>query len=232
MKRLAGAACLLALTAGLAIGAGPDREQTGAARCFRGHRPELRLLARSRRDFRRTRRLGESGAGTPHRNPVAMDRPESVFSFHLPLRAAQSETRAKDGNRDQRAVEMGCGGGVHRFGHEEHPALQGIRNLAAGRMDRSRYRSRRSAARRRMGVELRIPVLRPHRPGRRRPGTRFMRIPYAAVDTRAAAAGNTLRVNFFRSQGARPNHKSIVWQPTHRPTFHVPEVFGTLKLVD
>ena len=60
----------------------------------------------------------------------------------------------------------------------------------------------------------------------------FMRIPYAAVDTRAAAAGNTLRVNFFRSQGARPNHKAIVWQPTHRPTFHVPEVFGTLRLVD
>jgi hypothetical protein len=60
----------------------------------------------------------------------------------------------------------------------------------------------------------------------------FMRIPYAAVDTRSVAAGNTLRVNFFRSQGARPNHKSIVWQPTHRPTFHVPEVFGTLKLVD
>jgi hypothetical protein len=60
----------------------------------------------------------------------------------------------------------------------------------------------------------------------------FMRIPYAAVDTRAAAAGNTLRVNFFRSQGARPNHKSIVWQPMHRPSFHVPEVFGTLKLGD
>ena len=60
----------------------------------------------------------------------------------------------------------------------------------------------------------------------------FMRIPYAAVDARSAAAGNTLRVNFFRSQGARPNHKSIVWQPMHRPSFHVPEVFGTLKLVD
>ncbi len=60
----------------------------------------------------------------------------------------------------------------------------------------------------------------------------FMRIPYAAVDARPAAAGNTLRVNFFRSQGARPNHKSIVWQPMHRPSFHVPEVFGTLKLVD
>jgi hypothetical protein len=60
----------------------------------------------------------------------------------------------------------------------------------------------------------------------------FMRIPYAAIDSRPAAAGNTLRINFFRSQGARPNHKAIVWQPTHRPSFHVPEVFGTLKLVD
>jgi hypothetical protein len=60
----------------------------------------------------------------------------------------------------------------------------------------------------------------------------FMRIPYAAVDPRPANAGNTLRVNFFRSQGARPNHKAIVWQPTQRPTFHVPEVFGTLRLVD
>jgi len=60
----------------------------------------------------------------------------------------------------------------------------------------------------------------------------FMRIPYAAVDTRAAAAGNTLRVNFFRSQGAGPTHQAIVWQPTHRPTFHVPEVFGALRLVD
>ena len=59
----------------------------------------------------------------------------------------------------------------------------------------------------------------------------FMRIPYAAIDPRPAAAGNTLRINFFRSQGARPNHKAIVWQPTHRATFHVPEVFGTLRLV-
>jgi hypothetical protein len=60
----------------------------------------------------------------------------------------------------------------------------------------------------------------------------FMRIPYGAVDSRPAAVGNTLRINFFRSQGARPNHKQIVWQPTHRPSFHVPEVFGTIKLVE
>ena len=60
----------------------------------------------------------------------------------------------------------------------------------------------------------------------------FMRIPYQSVDTRDAAAGNKFRVNFFRSQGAQPNRKSILWQPTNRPTFHVPEVFGTLQLVN
>jgi hypothetical protein len=60
----------------------------------------------------------------------------------------------------------------------------------------------------------------------------FMRIPYQSVDSRPAASGNIFRINFFRSQGPRPNHKSILWQPTHKPSFHVPEVFGTLKLVD
>lgn len=60
----------------------------------------------------------------------------------------------------------------------------------------------------------------------------FMRIPYSSIDSRPAAAGNTLRINLFRSQGARPNHKSIVWQPTHRPSFHTPEVFGDIKLVN
>jgi len=60
----------------------------------------------------------------------------------------------------------------------------------------------------------------------------FMRIPYAAIDSRPAAAGNLLRINFFLSEGARPNHKSVLWQPTHGRSFHVPEVFGTIKLVE
>jgi len=59
-----------------------------------------------------------------------------------------------------------------------------------------------------------------------------MRIPYALVDSRPAAAGNTFRVNFYRSQGARPNHRSIAWQPTGQGSFHVPEAFGTLRLVE
>ena len=44
----------------------------------------------------------------------------------------------------------------------------------------------------------------------------FMRIPYVAIDPRPAAAGNTLRINFFRSQGVGSNHKAILWQPTHQ----------------
>lgn len=60
----------------------------------------------------------------------------------------------------------------------------------------------------------------------------FMQIPYSAVDPRPAAAGNTLRINFFRSQGPRANRKQLTWQPTGQRSFHVPEAFGTLKLVD
>ncbi|MGB0075682.1 MAG: carbohydrate-binding family 9-like protein [Terracidiphilus sp.] len=56
----------------------------------------------------------------------------------------------------------------------------------------------------------------------------WMRIPYSAIDSRPAAAGNILRVNFYRSQG--PNHQSIVWRPTGKASFHVPESFGELRL--
>ncbi len=60
----------------------------------------------------------------------------------------------------------------------------------------------------------------------------FMRIPYAAVDSRPANAGNRLRINLYRSQGAGADHKLINWQPTGRRSFHVPNAFGELKLVD
>jgi hypothetical protein len=56
----------------------------------------------------------------------------------------------------------------------------------------------------------------------------FMRIPYRAIDSRAAMPGNELRVNFYRSQG--PDHRTIVWRPTGKATFHAPESFGTLTL--
>lgn len=57
-----------------------------------------------------------------------------------------------------------------------------------------------------------------------------MRIPYTSIDARPAAVGNTLRINLYRSQG--PGHQGIAWQSTGKETFHAPEAFGTLRLVD
>ncbi|MGI8992612.1 MAG: carbohydrate-binding family 9-like protein [Bryobacteraceae bacterium] len=57
-----------------------------------------------------------------------------------------------------------------------------------------------------------------------------MRIPYRSVDSRAAAAGSLLRVNFYREQGPLARRVEIAWQPTMQRTYHVPERFGTLKL--
>jgi hypothetical protein len=56
----------------------------------------------------------------------------------------------------------------------------------------------------------------------------FLRIPYGAIDSRAAASGNTLRINLCRVHGTK--RRLTVWQPTMCATFHVPDVFGTLRL--
>lgn len=58
-----------------------------------------------------------------------------------------------------------------------------------------------------------------------------MRIPYAALESKRAAVGNVLRANFFRAQGPPPQRIEICWHPTQQRTFHVPEAFGTLKLI-
>ena len=58
-----------------------------------------------------------------------------------------------------------------------------------------------------------------------------MRIPLAAIDSRPPVAGNTLRLNLFRSQGPPEHLHEITWQPPMSETFHVPEKFGLLKLL-
>ena len=59
-----------------------------------------------------------------------------------------------------------------------------------------------------------------------------MRIPYSAIDKRPATPGNTLRVNLFRSQGPESHRQEITWRAPMSETFHVPERFGLLKLVN
>jgi hypothetical protein len=58
-----------------------------------------------------------------------------------------------------------------------------------------------------------------------------MRIPYSAIDTRPAAAGNTLRINLFRCQGPSSTRKYLAWRAPMSDSFHIPERFGILKLV-
>jgi hypothetical protein len=59
-----------------------------------------------------------------------------------------------------------------------------------------------------------------------------MRIPLSALEVEHPAAGRTLRVNLFRIEGAEPQRKYVAWQATMSETFHVPERFGILWLVD
>lgn len=58
-----------------------------------------------------------------------------------------------------------------------------------------------------------------------------MKIPYRALDNHPAAAGNTLRINFFRSQGPASARHQLAWQAPMSNSFHVPERFGLIKLV-
>jgi hypothetical protein len=57
-----------------------------------------------------------------------------------------------------------------------------------------------------------------------------MRIPFSAIDARAPQEGRELRLGLFRLGGRLESRASFAWQPTAQPTFHVPEVFGVLRL--
>ena len=57
-----------------------------------------------------------------------------------------------------------------------------------------------------------------------------MQIPFSSIDSRSPQAGNTLRVNLFRSQGPPPKRHQITWQPPMSESFHIPERFGLLRL--
>jgi hypothetical protein len=59
-----------------------------------------------------------------------------------------------------------------------------------------------------------------------------MRIPWKAIDSRPPAAGNTLRINLFRSQGPAADHHEVTWQAPMSATFHTPERFGLIRLVN
>lgn len=59
-----------------------------------------------------------------------------------------------------------------------------------------------------------------------------MRIPFAAIDQRAARTGTIFRANLFRTEGTAPGAKLNTWQPPMSNTFHTPKRFGRLELID
>lgn len=59
-----------------------------------------------------------------------------------------------------------------------------------------------------------------------------MRIPFSALNTLPPVAGMTFRANLFRSQGPPDRRKSIAWMAPMSDSFHTPEKFGSLELVD
>ena len=59
-----------------------------------------------------------------------------------------------------------------------------------------------------------------------------MSIPFSALQTQPPTGGEGFRINLFRSQGPPPNRIAVVWQPTMSNTFHVPEKFGLLRLIE
>lgn len=59
-----------------------------------------------------------------------------------------------------------------------------------------------------------------------------MRIPFAAIDPYEPKIGSVFRIDLFRTEGAAPDTKNITWQPTMSKTFHVPNRFGQLKLIE
>jgi hypothetical protein len=59
-----------------------------------------------------------------------------------------------------------------------------------------------------------------------------MRIPFSAVTSKSPAVGSKFRINLYRTEGSGHDAKEVMWRPTLSKTFHVPERFGELKLVE
>ncbi|HEX7359854.1 MAG TPA: carbohydrate-binding family 9-like protein [Bryobacteraceae bacterium] len=59
-----------------------------------------------------------------------------------------------------------------------------------------------------------------------------MRIPFRAIEPNPPHSGTILRANLFRCQGPPPDRKLLAWQAPMSNTFHAPERFGQLELVN
>ena len=59
-----------------------------------------------------------------------------------------------------------------------------------------------------------------------------MAIPMAALGVAEARPGTEMRIGLYRIAGTGTNKKYYAWQPTGQTTFHIPQAFGRLRLVE
>ena len=59
-----------------------------------------------------------------------------------------------------------------------------------------------------------------------------MKIPWKSIDSDEVTKGREYRVNFYRIEGPPPNRKFLAWRPTNSKSYHVPEEFGRMVLVN
>jgi hypothetical protein len=59
-----------------------------------------------------------------------------------------------------------------------------------------------------------------------------MRIPLTAIDAKRSVGGSTMLINLFRGQGPPSHQQEVTWQPPMKNSFHVPERFGLIRLVE
>lgn len=57
-----------------------------------------------------------------------------------------------------------------------------------------------------------------------------MQIPWNSIDSRPVRAGNELRLNLYRIEGAPPARRYLAWSPVMSESFHTPAQFGRLRL--
>jgi len=60
----------------------------------------------------------------------------------------------------------------------------------------------------------------------------FSETPGRQVCGAAAKAGTEMRVGLYSIAGAGQAKKFYAWQPTGQKSFHVPQAFGRIRLVD
>src|SRR5438445_1275512 len=132
----------------------PEPSRVGGLRTDR--RSGRRTMEGRRRNFHGPWAERRSRARPSHRSAFALDQRQCLFPVCLPVRGAAPPSEPAPDERDQPALGLGRRGGFRGHGFRAHQQVQGIRDVAPGRMGGSGYRSRQPAPGGRLALELEL----------------------------------------------------------------------------